>query len=511
VTDIVEVRRGAYYDSVSLMQVSKAVREAPGISAALVAMATDLNTDLLAGMGFTVDEGVGPNDMLVAIRGEDEAAIEAGRSALDAALAGLKAAGASAGGFGDAPPPRTLGTAAARSGANLALISVPGANAFVDAMDAVTSGVSVVLFSDNVSVEQEIVLKDAAATADVLVMGPDCGTAVVAGVALGFANLVRAGSVGLVAASGTGAQQVMCLLDIAGVGMSHCLGVGGRDLSSAVGGRSTRQALAALAADPSTESIIVVSKPPAADVLTAIQAYAATLGKPVHWATLGHGRPDLTAAVEAALATSADGIPAWPQWLAETPAVASIETKAKRTNGFLRGLFCGGTLADEAMIVASERLGPIRSNIPLSPELALGPDLGSDSHLVIDFGDDRLTRGRPHPMIDPSLRLERIAVEGDDPTCAVLLLDLVLGFGSHPDPADELAAAIAAARKAAAAGGRELPVVVSLIGVENDPQGLTSCAKTLQASGASVFVSNAQATRHALSLLTSASAQEETS
>lgn len=510
-TDIVEVRRGAYYDSVSLMQVSKAVREAPGISAALVAMATDLNTDLLAGMGFTVDEGVGPNDMLVAIRGEDEAAIEAGRSALDAALAGLKAAGASAGGFGDAPPPRTLGTAAARSGANLALISVPGANAFVDAMDAVTSGVSVVLFSDNVSVEQEIVLKDAAATADVLVMGPDCGTAVVAGVALGFANLVRAGSVGLVAASGTGAQQVMCLLDIAGVGMSHCLGVGGRDLSSAVGGRSTRQALAALAADPSTESIIVVSKPPAADVLTAIQAYAATLGKPVHWATLGHGRPDLTAAVEAALATSADGIPAWPQWLAETPAVASIETKAKRTNGFLRGLFCGGTLADEAMIVASERLGPIRSNIPLSPELALGPDLGSDSHLVIDFGDDRLTRGRPHPMIDPSLRLERIAVEGDDPTCAVLLLDLVLGFGSHPDPADELAAAIAAARKAAAAGGRELPVVVSLIGVENDPQGLTSCAKTLQASGASVFVSNAQATRHALSLLTSASAQEETS
>jgi len=511
VTDIVEVRRGAYYDSVSLMQVSKAVREAPGISAALVAMATDLNTDLLAGMGFTVDEGVGPNDMLVAIRGEDEAAIEAGRSALDAALAGLKAAGASAGGFGDAPPPRTLGTAAARSGANLALISVPGANAFVDAMDAVTSGISVVLFSDNVSVEQEIVLKDAAATADVLVMGPDCGTAVVAGVALGFANLVRAGSVGLVAASGTGAQQVMCLLDIAGVGMSHCLGVGGRDLSSAVGGRSTRQALAALAADPSTESIIVVSKPPAADVLTAIQAYAATLGKPVHWATLGHGRPDLTAAVEAALATSADGIPAWPQWLAETPAVASIETKAKRTNGFLRGLFCGGTLADEAMIVASERLGPIRSNIPLSPELALGPDLGSDSHLVIDFGDDRLTRGRPHPMIDPSLRLERIAVEGDDPTCAVLLLDLVLGFGSHPDPADELAAAIAAARKAAAAGGRELPVVVSLIGVENDPQGLTSCAKTLQASGASVFVSNAQATRHALSLLTSASAQEETS
>ncbi|HEY8820521.1 MAG TPA: FdrA family protein [Dermatophilaceae bacterium] len=505
-TDLVEVRRGAYYDSVSLMLVSKAVREAPGVSAGLVAMATDLNVDLLAGMAFTVAEAVGPNDLLVAIRGEDDAAIEAGRSALADALAGLKAAGSSAGGFGDAPPSRTIGAALARSGANLALISVPGTNAFVDAMDAVASEASVVLFSDNVSVEQEVTLKDAAAAADVLVMGPDCGTAVVAGVALGFANMVRAGSVGLVAASGTGAQQVMCLLDHAGVGMSHCLGVGGRDLSSAVGGRSTRQALAALAADPSTESIIVVSKPPAPEVLTAIKEYAAGLGKPVHWATLGPGRPDLTAAVEAALAASADGIPEWPQWLAGSP-----DEPTTPVEGGLRGLFCGGTLADEAMIIAADRLGPIRSNIPLSPELALGPDLLSSSHLVIDFGDDALTQGRPHPMIDPSLRLERIALEGDDPTCGVLLLDLILGFGSHADPADELGAAITSARIAAAAGGRELPVVVSLIGVENDPQGLTACATTLQACGASVFVSNAQATRHALTLLTSASAREEAS
>ncbi|MEO6142668.1 MAG: FdrA family protein [Dermatophilaceae bacterium] len=515
-TNLVEVRRGAYYDSVSLMQVSKAVRAAPGVGAALVAMATELNTDLLAGMGFTVDEAVGPNDMFVAIRGEDEAAVGAGRTALDDALAGLRAAGASAGGFGDAPPPRTLGSAAARLGANLAMVSVPGPNAFVDAMDAVASGASVVVFSDNVSVEQEIALKDAAALADVLVMGPDCGTAVVAGVALGFANLVRAGSVGLVAASGTGAQQVMCLLDAAGVGMSHCLGVGGRDLSSAVGGRSTRQALAALAADPSTTSIIVVSKPPAVEVLTAIQEYAATLGKPVHWATLGRGRPDLTAAVEAALATTADGIPVWPLWLATAPSAesgesVSIASETHRTNGFLRGLFCGGTLADEAMIIAGEALGPIRSNIPLSPELALGSDLRSPSHLVIDFGDDTLTQGRPHPMIDPTLRLERIAAEGDDPTCAVLLLDLILGFGSHADPADELAAAIASARTAAASGGRELAVVVSLIGVESDPQGLSACAKTLLASGASVFVSNAQATRHALSLLASVSEEEKPS
>jgi FdrA protein len=513
-SDLVEVRRGAYYDSVSLMQVSKAVRGAPGISAALVAMATGLNTDLLTGLGFVVSATVGPNDLLVAIRGADETAIEAGRSALDGALAALKAAGSSAGGFGDAAAPRTLGSAAARTGGNLALISVPGDHAFVDAMDAVACGISVMLFSDNVSIEQEITLKDAAAAADVLVMGPDCGTAVVSGVALGFANLVRPGSVGLVAASGTGAQQVMCLLDAAGLGMSHCLGVGGRDLSAAVEGRSTRQALKALAADPSTKSIIVVSKPPASEVLSAVQSYAATLGKPVHWAILGPGRPDLTAAVETALAASAEGmsvqgIPEWPQWLAEPPPGSGAPDPlvfVKPTRRFLRGLFCGGTLADEAMMIAAEKLGPIRSNIPLTADLALGADLRAPAHLVIDFGDDRLTQGRPHPMIDPSLRLERIVAEGEDPTCGVLLLDLVLGFGSHPDPADELAEAITAARRTASAGGRELPVVISLIGVEKDPQGLSACAETLHASGASVFVSNAQATRHAMSLLASASA-----
>jgi FdrA protein len=348
------------------------------------------------------------------------------------------------------------------------------------------------LFSDNVPVDDEVRLKNAAAEADVLVMGPDCGTAVVGGVALGFANAVRAGSVGIVAASGTGAQQVMCLLDAAGVGMSHCLGVGGRDLSSAVAGRSTKQALKALAADEATTSIIVVSKPPAPEVLADIEAYAAGLGKPVHWATLGADRPDLTEAVEAALQADGHVVPEWPSWETEQPSAAG---------GFLRGLFCGGTLADEAMLIASERLGGIRSNIPLSPDLALGADLREEGHVVIDFGDDSMTQGRAHPMIDPSLRLERIAVEAADPTCGVLLLDLVLGYAAHPDPADELAETIRAARAAAAAGGRALPVVVSLTGVEADPQGLTRCAQALRDAGAWVHLSNAQATRRALSLL----------
>jgi FdrA protein len=495
VTDHLEVRSGAYYDSVSLMQVSRQVAGAPGVGAAQVAMATELNLAVIGGMGFVVPQDVQPNELVVAIRATEDSGVANGLAALDTALATLKSAGSRSGGFGDAPAPRTLGRAIAAGQATLALVSVPGQYATVEAFDAINRGVSVMLFSDNVPVEDEVRLKEAAAARDVLVMGPDCGTAVVAGVALGFANVVARGPVGIVAASGTGAQQVMALLDAAGVGVSHCLGVGGRDLSAAVGGRSTRQALAALAADPATESILVVSKPPAAEVLADLEGYAAALGTPVHWATLGAGRPDLTASVEAFLGGLGRAVPRWPSWL---PAAGQAPTAG---GGYLRGLFCGGTLADEAMLVASGELGGIRSNIPLAPDLALEADLRAEDHLVIDFGDDGLTRGRAHPMIDPTLRLERIAAEGSDPQCGVLLLDLVLGHGAHPDPGPELADAIRAAREAARTGGRELPVVVSLTGTRGDPQDVGATAATLTAVGASVHLSNAEATRTALSLL----------
>jgi succinyl-CoA synthetase alpha subunit len=510
VADHVELRTGAYLDSVTLMQVSRTVAAAPGVEAAQVAMATELNLDVIRGMGFEVPPS-SPNDLVVAIRG-DEAGVAAGQAALETALTQSRSAAGGSGGLGEAPAARTLGGAIRLSGADLALVSVPGEHAVAEALDAVRAGVSVMVFSDNVPVEDEVRLKDAAAAADVLVMGPDCGTAVVGGVALGFANVVQVGSVGLVAASGTGAQQVMCLLDAAGVGISHCLGVGGRDLSSAVAARSTKQALAALAADPETTSIIVVSKPPAAEVLADLESYAASLGKPAHWATLGAGRPDLTAAVESALAATGHPVPEhWPSWGPGTSAEESSELEpaargaaargAAAQGSSLRGLFCGGTLADEAMLVAGEVVGDIRSNIPLRPELALGPDLRDAGHVVIDFGDDAMTQGRAHPMIDPSLRLERIAVEAADPSCGVLLLDLVLGHGAHADPAPELAAAIRAALATAAADGRHLDVVVSLTGSAGDPQGLQPSAGLLVQAGAHVQLSNAEATREALRLL----------
>src|SRR3954470_3166391 len=309
----VEVRPGAYHDSVTLLQVSRAVAQVDGVDAAQVAMATDLNVEVLVRMGFDVPPGAGPNDLVVALRAADDDALAVADAAVARELAG-GVGGRDAAGDGQAPAVRPRTTGSAASAGTLAVISVPGQHAFPEAMDALDAGLDVLLFSDNVPVEQEVRLKAEAARRDLLVMGPDCGTAVVGGVRLGFANVVRPGPVSLVAASGTGAQQVLSLLDAAGVGVRHCLGLGGRDLSAAVGGRSASQALRALAADASTELVVLVSKPPDDEVARRLRDEAAELGRPVAEALLGPGRPDLTAAVEYALARLPRPVPPWPHW-----------------------------------------------------------------------------------------------------------------------------------------------------------------------------------------------------
>jgi FdrA protein len=350
-------------------------------------------------------------------------------------------------------------------------------------MDALDSGCDVMIFSDNVPVAQEIRLKQVAADRGLLVLGPDCGTAVVGGVGLGFANAVSDGPVGMVAASGSGAQQVMCLLDDAGVGVSAVLGVGGRDLSEPVAGRATLAALTALDDDPATEIVLLVSKPPDPAVAAGVREFADQLATPVLPAIVGPGEPDLTAAVERALRRIGADVPHWPH----------RSGKVSNGAGALHGLFAGGTLCDEAMVIAAERLGPIRSNIPLRPEWQTDPRDPGPSHAMLDFGDDVFTTGRAHPIIDPSLRLEQIARALSDPDVGVLLLDVVLGYGAHPDPAAELAPLLATAHSTA--------VVVSLIGTPADPQDRDAQADALQRAGAHVFASNAEATRFACTIV----------
>jgi FdrA protein len=450
-SDLVEVRAGVYHDSVSLMRVSQALAARAGVEVAVVAMATELNLDLARDLGFAVPAATG-GDLLVAIRASGDRQLAEASAELDRQLT----AGAPAGGSRpqDAPP-RTTRSASRAWDATVALVSVPGEHAFVEAADAVEAGLSVMIFSDNVPVEQEILLKDRAREKGVLVMGPDCGTAVIGGAGLGFANVLRPGRVGVVAASGTGAQQVTSLLDLAGVGVSHLLGVGGRDLSARVGGRSTTQALLALDEDPATELIVLVSKPPAPEVAAAV--HELNLSKPVVRALLGPGQDDLTTAAEKVLGTLGVSVPEWPSWPAGPPSASG---------GPLRGLYSGGTLCTEAALIA--RTGEFT-----------------------DFGDDEYTRGRAHPMIDPALRLEALAAV----ETGVVLLDVVLGHGADPDPSASLAPAVEKACE------RGVAVVVALVGTEGDPQGLRSQAARLNEAGAAVFTSNAAAARHARLLI----------
>ncbi|TDC88949.1 FdrA family protein [Actinomadura sp. 7K507] len=473
-SDWVEVRRGGYHDSVTLMRVSRTLSERPGVAAAMVAMGTELNREMFERMGFEVPAGAGPDDLVVAIR-VDGGDLGQAREALDGLLRGASRTPHGTGGLGAAAPARTTGSAAARTEATVALLSVPGRHVFPEAMDALDAGLNVMIFSDNVPLAQEIALKEAAARRGLIVMGPDCGTAVIGGAGLGFANAVRPGPVGMVAASGTGAQQLMCLLDAAGAGVSHVLGVGGRDLSPEVSGRSALAALAALDADPATELIVLVSKPPAPQVADLIREAARRLDTPVLFALTMAGEDDITRTAEKALKALGRAVPQWPRW----PASRRPEPVAGRA---VRGLFAGGTLRDEAELIARE---------------VLGWDAEARGHRFTDFGDDAYTRGRAHPMIDPALRLEALRDEASGAECGALLLDVVLGYGAEPDPAASLAPAIAAAVK----DRPDLSVVVSLCGTTADPQDRDRQAAALRDAGADVFASNAQATRHALSMV----------
>ncbi|WP_231331379.1 FdrA family protein [Actinomadura graeca] len=470
----VEVRRGAYRDSVTLMRVSRLVSARDGVDGAMAAMGTPLNAGVLERMGFTVPDGAGAGDLVVAIRAEDDDALEGAREALEGLLREEARAPEGGGLLGAPPAPRTMASAAARGDAGVALLSVPGPHVFPEAMDALDAGLNVMIFSDNVPPTQEIALKEAAARRGLIVMGPDCGTASVGGVGLGFANAVRPGPVGIVAASGTGAQQLMCLLDAAGAGVSHVLGVGGRDLSARVSGRSALSALAALDADPGTGLIVLVSKPPAPQVADLIREAARRLDTPVLFALPVPGEDDLTRTAEKALTALGLKVPEWPRWPAE-------RRPAPRRGTALRGLFAGGTLCDEAEVIARE---------------ALGWDLEARGHAFTDFGADAYTRGRAHPMIDPTLRLEALAGAAADPATGVLLVDVVLGFGAEDDPAAALAPVLAAALR----DRSELAAVVSLCGTPADPQDRDRQAAALRDAGADVFASNAQAARHAARL-----------
>ncbi|HZO29399.1 MAG TPA: acyl-CoA synthetase FdrA [Chloroflexota bacterium] len=487
------VRRDTYRDSVELMRVAAQLEQLDGVTRAALLMGTPANRAIMAAAGLLQGdaESAGPNDLVVAVAASDEDAAQAAVVAAERLLASQPAAAATGSGA-DRPPARTVAEAVAElPSASLAIISTPGAYATAEALKALKRGLHVFLFSDNVPAEDEIELKQLGRQKGLLVMGPDCGTAILDGVPLGFANAVRRGRIGLAGASGTGLQQVTCLIDRLGEGVSQAIGVGGHDLSEAVGGSMMLLGIERLAADPDTNVIVLISKPPAKRVARRVLDAARAARKPVVVNFLG-GDPEQVRAAGAIPAATLEDAARLAVEVARRLVPVGAETEAIDDSlraaveaahaGLLpgqrrvHGLYSGGTLCSEAGLI-------------------LGSLLPRDGFAVIDLGDDEYTVGRPHPMIDFRLRNEYVVASAEDPKTAVILLDVVLGYGSHPDPAGAIAPAIERATRIAADAGRTLTFVASVCGTEGDPQGLEVQEATLRTAGVLLAPSNAQAAR----------------
>ena len=523
------VRRGFYLDSVALMRISASLSGSEGVETASLMIGTPANVAILDEAGLLTEAGraAGPDDLVLAVRAESEEALAA---ALDTAEARLD---------GVAEGPRSRGAAArfpgmraaceALPGANLAIVSVPGPFAAREARRALAAGLNVLVFSDNVPVEEEVALKREARARGLALMGPDCGTAIVAGTPLAFANRVRRGAIGVVAASGTGLQELSVLVHRGGGGLSHGIGVGGRDLGDDVGGLGTFMALDALEADPGTRHIVIVSKPPGPRTEAALLARLADCPKPVTLCLVGRDGgalppnaalvPTLRDAARRALGSrpsggdpagpadgSADG-PHGETGAAAPPPPLAPSPLAPPRSGRIVGLFSGGTLCAEGQAILRRAGLAVASNAPVPGAAPLPtpsgnphrpaapsepPPLPSAGHVFLDLGADEYTAGRPHPMIEPAMRSGALAGTLADPTVAAVVLDVVLGTGSHPDPAASVVEVLGAA-----APDRP-PVVASVCGTELDPQDYDAQRRTLERAGVLVAGSNADAVEAAI-------------
>jgi FdrA protein len=489
-----EVRRATYLDSIVLMRMSREIAALAGVEEAGLIMGTPANKEILREARILGPEGeqADAGDLILALRASDAAAAEAALSAARRLLDRPSALGAAA----TADVPRSM-RAALRDlpGANLALISVPGDFAVAEARKALDLGLHAMIFSDNVPLADEVALKREARERGLMVMGPDCGTAIIAGVPLAFANVVPRGDIGIIGASGTGIQEISCLIARAGRGVSHAIGTGGRDLKAEVGAITTLMAIDALEADPATRHIVLVSKPPAADVARRVLDRIAESAKPFTVCFIGASDLALPRNARAAATLKAAAELALGRPLAGRAVARPLHARGP----YVRGLFAGGTLCSEAQVVFAAAGIPVSSNVPVPGAAALnGAPAG---HAMIDLGDDQFTRGRPHPMIEPAVRDAPLAAALADADVGVVLIDVVLGYGGHPDPAGQLTQALGARRNGAL-------IIASVTGTDADPQPRPEQVEKLAAAGVLVADSNADAAALALAAVGGAHARE---
>jgi len=482
----VKVRQKFYLDSVALMRFSKSLVSAQGVSEAAMMMGTPSNIEIMANAGLLkADElSAAPGDLIIGIRGVDETSVNLAMSAADNMLDTPAESTA-----GAQWRPRSVRSAMSlQPDANLALVSVPGAFAISEARKALRRGLHVMIFSDNVPIEQEVELKQEARRLGKLVMGPDCGTAIINGVPLAFANKVPRGDISVIGASGTGIQEITSLIAQNQRGISQAIGVGGRDLQEVVGGISTLMAMEALEKDKHTNHIVLVSKPPSELVAARVLNKASESAKPYTICFLGGVAPVLSencgwaATLTDAAAHALGKLSLNP---VEQPAFNANQRKGK----LLHGLFCGGTLCTESLVLFQQAGVPVSSNVKMKGVATDNPD----THRLIDLGADEFTQGKPHPMIEPSIRDEAVQAALADNRVGVLLVDMVIGYGAHADPASHFVASLNNHRHA------DVDIVASVTGTDDDPQHRARQMSILSEAGVIVASSNAAATSLALS------------
>jgi len=511
------LKRGEYFDSVSLMLVAKKISEIDTVLDSAAVMGTPENKSILKTSGLLTDEiqNASEMDLMIAYKCNSQNESDLISQKINGLL---KRSGDSEKSSSSVNPSSIESAVKVLQGANLVMISVAGKYAGDEAMKALTNGLNVMLFSDNVSLKKEIELKKLAKERGLFVMGPDCGTAIINGVPLAFANVVNRGNIGIVAASGTGLQEVSCLISNSGSGVSQAIGTGGRDVKKEVGGIMFLEGIKALAEDKNTDVILLVSKPPADEVLIKIVELVKNIEKPVVGVFLNASvellkNSNITLAKtleEGALYAVAhsqkenigkgyDGLEARELELESIAQKASA--KLQKTQKYLRALFSGGTFCDETQMFFQNMSEEVFSNTPVGDVIKIKDIWKSEKHTIIDLGDDEFTVGKPHPMIDYSTRNKRILAEANDPETAVILLDIVLGYGSNMDPLSEIIPVLREVNKITSMQKRNLPIICSVTGTMKDPQNKTTVAAALKAEGVLVVESNAAASKLAKFLI----------
>jgi len=496
------VKRNLFRDSIQLMRLTEDVKKLDGVDDAVVAMGTDTNRRLLQDLGLISKEtaAAGDGDLIMAVRvrqGFDGADVMQNVEKL------VMAPPAASGGQRTTVLHSVSSAIERLGGANLAIVSVPGGQAFEPSMELLRNGINVHLFSDHVPPDQELKLKEFARSKGLLLMGPGAGTSIINGIGLGFANSVKKGDIGIVASAGTGIQEVSIMLDRIGLGVSAALGVGGTDVSEKVGGLMMKECLDVLEKDEGTKMLMIIAKTPKERVIHEVMSHVEKeTTKPVIACFLGLDAPSAkpgrmtyaktlhSAVFRAARASGKEVEDAFEGRISMEfeeilkASKASALTLGKRRK-FVRGLYSGGTLAHETLLIFRELTGEAYSNTPLSDRFLLPDPNKSKNNSVVDLGDEFFTAGRAHPMIDPTLRRLRIAQEAKDPSAAAIMLDVVLGYGSSSDPGGALTNEIEVAMR----GG--LAVMAHVCGTDSDPQSLGEQSHKLTSAGATLFASNA--------------------